>query len=44
VLWVADRCEGFGEGVTLAAEALASGAAWQRLEALRSALDHSAGG
>jgi anthranilate phosphoribosyltransferase len=44
VLWVANRCEGFGEGVTLAAEALASGAAWQRLEALRSALDHSAGG
>jgi len=44
VLWVAERCTSFGEGVALATETLASGAAWQRLEALRSALGHSAGG
>jgi anthranilate phosphoribosyltransferase len=44
VLWVAERCNTFGEGAALAAETLASGAAWQRLAALRSALGHSAGG
>ena len=44
VLWVAGRCNGFDEGVALALETLASGEAWQRLEALRSALGHSAGG
>jgi len=45
VLWVANRCDGFDQGVSMAAEALASGAAWQRLEGLRSALmNHSAGG
>ena len=44
VLWVAERCTTFAEGVALAADTLASGAAWQRLEALRRALDHGAGG
>jgi anthranilate phosphoribosyltransferase len=44
VLWVDGRCHTFGEGVALALETLASGGAWQRLEALRSALGHSAGG
>ena len=38
VLWAAGRAESVVAGVAPALEALASGAAWQRLEALRGAL------
>jgi anthranilate phosphoribosyltransferase len=38
VLWAAGIVEGVGEGVAPARRALDSGAAWQRLEALRDAL------
>lgn len=43
VLWVAGRCADFTAGANLARETLGSGAPWQRLEALRSALGRSAG-
>jgi anthranilate phosphoribosyltransferase len=38
VLWAAGGAESVAAGVAPALEALASGAAWQRLEALRAAL------
>jgi anthranilate phosphoribosyltransferase len=38
VLWAAGGAESVAAGVAPALEALASGAAWQRLEALRGAL------
>jgi anthranilate phosphoribosyltransferase len=44
VLWVAGRCDGFADGIAVARDALASGAPWQRLEALRTALRDGAEG
>jgi anthranilate phosphoribosyltransferase len=38
VLWAAGQVETVAEGVPLALQAMASGAAWQRFEALRQAL------
>ena len=44
VLWVAGRCDTFAGGLAEAHTALGSGAAWQRLQALRSELGNSAAG
>jgi anthranilate phosphoribosyltransferase len=44
LLWAAGLAQEVGEGVAFALAALASGAPWQRLEALRAALAPAAGG
>ena len=44
VLWVAERCNDFADGLAQAQQALRSGSPWQRLEALRLALDSAATG
>jgi len=44
VLWVAGRCDRFADGIGVARAAIAAGAPWQRLEALRTALRDGAEG